>query len=46
MQKKFWLIIALVLVIPGLLFTIGCQKKAVSQAKAPAPAAAPGVAAE
>jgi peptidoglycan-associated lipoprotein len=41
MQKKFWLIIALLLVIPGLLFTVGCQKKAVSQAKAPAPAAAP-----
>ena len=41
MQKKTWLIIALMLVIPGLLFTVGCQKKAVSQAKAPAPAAAP-----
>ena len=41
MQKKFWLIIALLLVIPGMLFTVGCQKKAVSQAKAPAPAAAP-----
>ncbi len=41
MQKKFWLIIALLLVIPGLLLTVGCQKKAVSQAKAPAPAAAP-----
>ena len=41
MQKKFWLIIALLLVIPGMLFTVGCQKKAVSQAKAPAPAASP-----
>ena len=41
MQKKFWLIIALLLVIPGLLFTVGCQKKAVSQTKAPAPTAAP-----
>ena len=41
MQKKFWLMIALLLVIPGLLFTVGCQKKAVSQTKAPAPAAAP-----
>ena len=41
MQKKTWLIIALLLVIPGLLFTVGCQKKAVSQAKAPAPAPAP-----
>jgi peptidoglycan-associated lipoprotein len=41
MQKKIWLIMALLLVIPGLLFTVGCQKKAVSQAKAPAPAPAP-----
>jgi peptidoglycan-associated lipoprotein len=41
MQKKIWLMIALLLVIPGLLLTVGCQKKAVSQAKAPAPAAAP-----
>jgi uncharacterized protein YjeT (DUF2065 family) len=38
MQKKLWLMIALLLVIPGLMFTVGCQKKAVSQAKAPAPA--------
>ena len=41
MQKKIWLVIALVLVIPGLLFTVGCQKKTVAQAKAPAPAPAP-----
>ena len=41
MQKKMWLMIALLLVIPGLLFTLGCQKKAVSQAKAPAAAPAP-----
>lgn len=41
MQKKFWLMIAMFLVIPGLLFAVGCQKKAVSQAKAPAPTAAP-----
>ena len=41
MQKKTWLIMALLLVIPGLLFTVGCQKKAVSQAKAPEPAPAP-----
>ena len=40
MQKKMWLMIALLLVIPVLLFTIGCQKKAVTQAKAPAPAPA------
>ena len=39
-----WLMIALLLVVPGLLFTLGCQKKTVSQAKAPvekAPAKAP-----
>jgi peptidoglycan-associated lipoprotein len=45
MQKKMWLMIALLLVIPGLLFMVGCQKKAVTQAKtpgsAPAPAPAP-----
>ena len=41
MQKKMWLVIVFLLVIPGLLFTLGCQKKAVSQAKAPASAAAP-----
>ena len=44
MQKKIWLVIALLLVIPGLLFTVGCQKKTVTQAKAPAPA--PAAAAE
>ncbi len=38
MQKKTWLIVALLLVIPGLMFTVGCQKKAVGQAKAPEPA--------
>jgi peptidoglycan-associated lipoprotein len=41
MQKKIWLVITLLLVIPGLMFAIGCQKKAVTQTKAPAPAAAP-----
>jgi peptidoglycan-associated lipoprotein len=41
MQKKMWLMIALLLVIAGLLFMVGCQKKAVTQAKAPAPAPAP-----
>ena len=46
MQKKIWLMIALVLVIPGLLFTVGCQKKTVTQAKAPAPAPAPAPAAQ
>lgn len=42
MQKKTWLMIVLLLVIPGLLFTLGCQKKTVTQAKAPAPGQAPG----
>ena len=46
MQKKTWLIMALLLVIPGLLFTVGCQKKAVSLAKEPAPAPAPEPAAK
>ncbi len=41
MQKKIWLMIALLLVIPGLLFIVGCQKKAVSQTKVPGPAPAP-----
>lgn len=41
MQKKIWLVITLLLVIPALLFTIGCQKKTVTQAKTPAPAPAP-----
>ena len=40
MQKKIWLMIALLLVVPGLLLTVGCQKKAVTQAKVPAPAPA------
>jgi peptidoglycan-associated lipoprotein len=44
MQKKIWLMIVLLLVISGLLFTVGCQKKTVTQAKAPAPAQAPGTA--
>jgi peptidoglycan-associated lipoprotein len=39
MQKKMWLMIVLLLVIPGLLFTLGCQKKTVTQAKAPVEAA-------
>jgi len=41
MQKKMWLMIVLLLVIPGLLFMVGCQKKAVTQAKAPGSAPAP-----
>jgi peptidoglycan-associated lipoprotein len=29
MQKKFWICLALLLVIPGMLFTVSCQKKTV-----------------
>ena len=39
MQKKFWMVLALLLVMPGLLFTVSCQKKVQAQAPAPAPAA-------
>jgi len=46
MQKKIWLMIALLVVLPGLLFTVGCQKKTVTQAKAPAPAPAQAPAAQ
>jgi peptidoglycan-associated lipoprotein len=33
MQKKIWFMIALLLVISGLLFTVGCQKKSVAVTK-------------
>lgn len=36
MQKKFWIILAMVLVVPGLMFTVSCQKKVVAVEK-PAP---------
>ncbi len=39
MQKKFWMVLALLLVMPGLLFTVSCQKKVQAQAPAPAPVA-------
>jgi len=39
MQKKFWMALALLLVMPGFLFTVSCQKKVQAQAPAPAPAA-------
>ncbi len=44
MQKKWWMVLALLLVMPGLLFTVACQKKVAATA-APAPAPAPKVAA-
>ncbi|MFO7708109.1 MAG: peptidoglycan-associated lipoprotein Pal [Desulfobacterales bacterium] len=46
MQKKWWMVLALLLVMPGLLFTVACQKKvAATAAPAPAPAPPPKVAA-
>ena len=44
MQKKLWIILALLIVVPGFLFTVSCQKKVQAQAPAappPAPAPAP-----
>jgi peptidoglycan-associated lipoprotein len=40
MQKKLWIILAMVLVVPGLMLTVSCQKKVVAVEK-PAPAPAP-----
>ena len=31
MQKKLWIILALVFIVPGLLFTVSCAKKAVKE---------------
>jgi peptidoglycan-associated lipoprotein len=39
MQKKLWIVLALLLVMPAFLFTVSCQKRV--QAQAPTPAAAP-----
>jgi peptidoglycan-associated lipoprotein len=44
MQKKLWIVFALLFVVPGFLFTVSCQKKVQAQAPAappPAPAPAP-----
>ncbi len=42
MQKKLWVVLALLLVMPAFLFTVSCQKKVQAQAPvAPAPAAKP-----
>ena len=35
MQKKKWIFLALVLVIPGLMFSVSCQKKLVDASPAP-----------
>jgi peptidoglycan-associated lipoprotein len=53
MQKKLWMVVALLLVMPGLLFMVSCQKKVAATAQpapapkaaapAPAPAPAPAV---
>ena len=36
MRKKYWIALALLLIIPGLLFTTSCAKKTVKAEKAPA----------
>ena len=41
MHKKIWIVLALMLVIPGLMFTVSCQKKVVAATPEPAPEAAP-----
>ncbi len=41
MHKKIWIVLALMLVIPGLMFTVSCQKKVVAETPEPAPEAAP-----
>lgn len=43
MRNRFWIILALLLVVPGLLMAVGCQKKTVMEqtGQAPAPAPAP-----
>lgn len=40
MQKKVWIVLALLLVMPGFMFTVSCQKRVQAQAPAPAPAPA------
>jgi peptidoglycan-associated lipoprotein len=47
MQKKLWIVLALLLVMPGFLFVVSCQKKVAAEApmakppEAPKPAPAP-----
>ena len=41
MQKKVWIVVALLLMIPVFMFTVSCQKRVQAQAPAPAPAPAP-----
>lgn len=38
MQKKLWIVLALLLVMPGFLFIASCQKRVAAEAPAPAPA--------
>jgi peptidoglycan-associated lipoprotein len=44
MQKKLWIVVALLLVMPVFMFTVSCQKRVQAQAPAPAPAPAPAAA--
>jgi peptidoglycan-associated lipoprotein len=41
MQKKLWIVLALLIVMPGFMFTVSCQKRVQAQAPAPMPAPAP-----
>lgn len=41
MKRKLWIVLALLVVLPGFMFTVSCQKKVQAQAPAPAPAPAP-----
>ena len=41
MQKKVWIVVALLLMMPVFMFTVSCQKRVQAQAPAPAPAPAP-----
>lgn len=41
MQKKVWIVLALLLLVPVFMFTVSCQKRVQAQAPAPMPAPAP-----
>ena len=42
MRNRLWIVLALLLVVPGLLMTVGCQKKVLTQqTEQPTPAPAP-----
>lgn len=41
MRKNFWMMLALILILPAMLFTVSCAKKAVGTEPAPAPEETP-----